>query len=100
MASQSVRAHLRIQGRVQGVFFRGAMCVEARRFGVRGWVRNCPDGSVEAVAEGRAVAIEKLPLVDIEKGKTTVDRCSSGSSGSVEKVSSGAAPIASFTFEL
>jgi acylphosphatase len=62
MASQPVRAHVRIHGRVQGVFFRGSMCGEARRFGVHGWVRNCPDGSVEAVAEGTRTAVDRLIL--------------------------------------
>jgi len=60
MDSESVRAHLRIHGHVQGVFFRGSMCAEARRFGVRGWVRNCPDGSVEAVAEGARSSVDRL----------------------------------------
>jgi len=60
MALELVRAHLRVRGRVQGVFFRGSMCGEARRFGVRGWVRNCLDGSVEAVAEGPRAAVDRL----------------------------------------
>jgi len=60
MASELVRAHLRIRGRVQGVYFRGSMCSEARRFGVQGWVRNCFDGSVEAVAEGSRAAVDRL----------------------------------------
>ena len=56
-----VRLHLHISGRVQGVWYRGAMQAEARRNRVRGWVRNRVDGSVEAVIEGdpgrvRAVA--------------------------------------------
>ena len=60
MASATVRAHLRVHGRVQGVFFRGSMCDEARRFGVCGWVRNCADGTVEAVAEGTRAAVDRL----------------------------------------
>jgi len=62
MNPETVRAHVRIHGRVQGVFFRYSMCGEARRFGVCGWVRNCPDGSVEAVAEGSRPAVDKLIL--------------------------------------
>ena len=60
MTSETVRAHLRIHGRVQGVFFRYSMCEEARRYGVCGCVRNCRDGSVEAVAEGTRTAVDKL----------------------------------------
>jgi acylphosphatase len=36
------------------------MCAEARSIGVHGWVRNCADGSVEAVAEGTRTAVERL----------------------------------------
>jgi len=41
-----------IKGRVQGVFFRASTRDTAERLGLKGWVRNCPDGSVEAVFEG------------------------------------------------
>ena len=43
---------IRVNGRVQGVGFRAAACIEARRLGVTGWVRNRRDGSVEAVVHG------------------------------------------------
>ena len=55
-----MRLHLQITGRVQGVFYRGAMQDEARRHGVRGWVRNRVDGSVEAVLEGDAGAVRRV----------------------------------------
>ncbi|WP_299054343.1 acylphosphatase [uncultured Nocardioides sp.] len=57
-AKRSVR--LRVTGRVQGVSFRWATEQEARRLGVTGWVRNEPDGSVAAYAEGPADAVDAL----------------------------------------
>lgn len=52
--------HLSIYGRVQGVGFRWALCTEARALGLRGWVRNRQDGSVEALVFGRPEAVEAL----------------------------------------
>ena len=49
-----------IRGTVQGVGYRESMCREAARLGLRGWVRNRLDGSVEAVADGNALDIERL----------------------------------------
>ncbi len=54
----SKRVHLWISGRVQGVFFRASARDEARRLGLRGWVRNLPDGRVEAVAEGSSEGVD------------------------------------------
>lgn len=54
------RARIRVYGRVQGVFFRASAENEARRLGVTGWVRNCPDGSVELLAEGAKTKLEDL----------------------------------------
>jgi acylphosphatase len=56
----AVRAHLAVRGRVQGVWYRGAMEREARRLGVAGWVRNRPDGTVEAEVEGEPAAVDAL----------------------------------------
>lgn len=51
---------IRVKGRVQGVGFRYALRDEAERLGVSGWVRNCADGSVEALLQGRTSALEQL----------------------------------------
>lgn len=59
-SQEQARVHLRIAGRVQGVYFRAATVTEAQRLGVTGWVMNRPDGAVEAVAEGARPNIEKL----------------------------------------
>ena len=54
------RVHVRIYGLVQGVFFRANTKKMAEKLGINGWVRNMPDGSVEAVFEGDDDAIEKM----------------------------------------
>ncbi len=55
-----VRAYIKVYGIVQGVFFRSSMKRVADKLGVRGWVRNVPDGSVEAVVEGPRDRVEEL----------------------------------------
>lgn len=55
-----VRAHIYIQGRVQGVGFRAYTRDYARRSGVEGWVRNLSDGRVEAVFEGTRAAVQRI----------------------------------------
>lgn len=54
-----VRAHVYVRGRVQGVFFRAETADVAERLGLTGWVRNLPDGRVEAVFEGERLDVEK-----------------------------------------
>jgi acylphosphatase len=49
-----------VRGRVQGVFFRATTAQRAVELGVRGWVRNRPDGSVEAHCEGPEAAVDTL----------------------------------------
>lgn len=55
-----IARHFFVTGRVQGVGFRWSAKATADRLGVRGWVRNRPDGSVEGWAEGETAAVESL----------------------------------------
>jgi acylphosphatase len=59
-----------ISGRVQGVFFRDTARQRAESAGVAGWIRNTPDGTVEAVFEGETEVVDEL-----------VDFCRRGPSG-------------------
>jgi acylphosphatase len=54
------RARVVVRGRVQGVFYRVETRERARSLGISGWVRNAPDGSVEAVFEGERERIDSL----------------------------------------
>lgn len=59
-SSTTVRAHVFVSGRVQGVGFRYHTTFEARKRGVGGWVQNLPDGRVEAVFEGSKEVVETM----------------------------------------
>ena len=52
--------HTIIKGKVQGVFFRAYTKDEADRLGLSGWVRNLPDGSVEALISGADQNVDKM----------------------------------------
>ena len=52
--------HLRVHGIVQGVGYRHAMGAMAARLRLAGWVRNCRDGTVEAIVSGEAQAVDAL----------------------------------------
>lgn len=52
--------HLVIHGRVQGVFFRESMRIEADRLAIAGWVCNRGDGTVEAMVQGAATAVDEI----------------------------------------
>ena len=54
------RAHVFVSGKVQGVYFRQNTLQAANGRGVFGWVRNLPDGRVEAVFEGDEAAVNKM----------------------------------------
>lgn len=56
----SVQAHIIIIGRVQRVGFRYFVKSHAQRLGLTGWVRNLPDGSVEATLQGDKLVIEQM----------------------------------------
>jgi acylphosphatase len=64
-----------VHGRVQGVFFRETTRRLAEHLGVAGWVRNTPEGAVEAVFEGSAEAVERLVVfVHVGPESAHVDR--------------------------
>ncbi|MSO93599.1 MAG: acylphosphatase [Rhodospirillales bacterium] len=74
--SASAKAvQVRIEGRVQGVWFRAWTAEQAKSRGLRGWVRNCRDGSVEAVFAGTPGAVDDMvricwrgpPLAEVRK---------------------------------
>lgn len=54
------QVHVWISGKVQGVFFRASVHDEATRRGLAGWVKNLPDGRVEAVFEGDIKQVEAM----------------------------------------
>ena len=58
--TMNTRVHIFISGRVQGVFFRSRTTIKANKIGVAGWVKNLPDGRVEAVFEGDKETVEEM----------------------------------------
>ena len=60
MSADVIRRRVTSHGRVQGVFFRDSARERARSHGVSGWIRNRPDGAVEAVLEGPSDAVERV----------------------------------------
>lgn len=67
-----IRAHVRISGRVQGVFYRSTTRDRAEQLGLTGWVRNTSDGKVEAIFEGEETAIKDM-IVWCHKGPGFAD---------------------------
>ncbi len=74
MDEEAVRA-VRVEGRVQGVGFRAWTARAGKELGLRGWVRNLPDGAVEVHLAGVPEAVEELEA-RLRKGPGTarVDR--------------------------
>lgn len=54
------RARVRVSGQVQGVFFRDSTRQKAEELGLAGWVRNMPDGQVEALFEGPSEKVQEI----------------------------------------
>jgi acylphosphatase len=75
MSQGEQRLVARVSGRVQGVGFRAFVQRHGRRLLLRGWVRNCEDGSVEAVAEGPESRLRELEA-ELRRGPSgaTVER--------------------------
>lgn len=65
--NEKIRAHIFVQGMVQGVFFRVKTRQKAKVLGVTGWVKNLPDDRVEAVFEGEKEKVEQI-IEWIKKG--------------------------------
>jgi acylphosphatase len=59
-SAEVVRKRVVVDGRVQGVWFRESCRTEAMARSVYGWVRNCEDGTVEAVFEGFPAAVDAM----------------------------------------
>lgn len=60
MKSLATAVRIRVRGLVHGVSFRASMAAVASELGVRGWVRNLPDGSVEAFLEGEEGSVTRV----------------------------------------
>jgi acylphosphatase len=54
------RAHVYVSGQVQGVFFRDSAQEKAQQLGLNGWVKNLPDGRVEALFEGPSERVREM----------------------------------------
>ncbi|MBR2283954.1 MAG: acylphosphatase [Ruminococcus sp.] len=87
---EKIRRHIIFYGYVQGVGFRWKASSAARRFGISGWVRNLPDGSVEMEAEGTERDVEDL-----------INALENHAWGSVERIESEYIPVhGDYSFEV
>ena len=85
-----VARHVSVTGRVQGVFYRAWAQGQARELAISGWIRNCPDGSVEAHLQGEEGAVSRM-IERMGRGPSnarvdelTVDHAELGDSGRFE----------------
>jgi acylphosphatase len=89
MTAPTRTAHIRVEGRVQGVGYRAFVEMHATALGLSGWVRNRRDGSVEAVLHGAAMAVADMLAL-----------CRSGPPGArvdqVEIMGEGVVPVHGF----
>jgi len=60
VSDKKIRAHVFVSGKVQGVYFRQNTKQVATQHNVTGWVRNLPDGRVEAILEGNEAAVNEV----------------------------------------
>jgi acylphosphatase len=75
------RTRVRVSGRVQGVFFRDSTREKAESLALAGWVRNTPDGAVEAVFEGPEESVREMiewceagpPQAEVENVETNFE---------------------------
>lgn len=70
-----IRHHVLFSGRVQGVGFRYTACRIADRFAVTGWIRNLPDGRVEAIVEGEPSETEGFLVAVREQMRLNISEC-------------------------
>lgn len=95
-----LRKRVIVSGAVQGVFFRDTCRATATAQGVGGWVRNLPDGRVEAVFEGETGAVEQLvdwahegpPTAGVEKAEVYEEQPEGLTEFEVRPTQSGSAP--------
>ncbi len=86
--AETLTRHLRIHGKVQGVWYRAWTVRTAGESGLVGWVRNCRDGTVEAVVQGNAARVQRfIALAHEGPGHAVVDRIEVTDAGPVSLTS-------------
>ena len=83
------RAHVYVSGQVQGVFFRDSAREKAEHLGLTGWVKNLPDGRVEALFEGPSEKVREViqwckqgpPHATVEDVETAFEASQGGLTG-------------------